>query len=88
VHFEESGDPDKPFTAVKIGSSVYFPRFKGRAWIAKNSYDVLRIETDLVAPISKIDLQLEHIVIHYAPVQFREHRIQLWLPQSAQVDVS
>ncbi len=88
VHFEESADPNKAFTAIKIGGSVYLPRFKGRAWIATNSYDVLQMETDLVAPIPQIDLQLEHMVISYAPVEFRQRRTRLWLPESVSLYIA
>jgi tetratricopeptide (TPR) repeat protein len=82
VRFEESADPSKSFIAIRAGGSSYLPRFKGRAWIAADTYDVLRIETDLVSPIPQIDLQLEHLVIDYAPVQFQKRHIELWLPQS------
>ncbi len=88
VHFEEGADPNQSFTAIVINGSIYLPRFKGRAWIATNSYDVLRIETDLVAPIPQIDLQLEHMVINYAPVGFQDHHIQLWLPESASLYIA
>lgn len=88
LHFEESADSDKAFTALRIGGSIYMPRLKGRAWIATDSYDVLRIETDLIAPIRPIDLQLEHLVISYAPVEFRARHIRLWLPESASLYVA
>ena len=82
LHFEESPDPNQAFTAIWVGGQVYLPRFKGRAWIAADSYNVLRIETDLVSPISKIGLQLEHQIIDYAPVEFPKSRLRLWLPAS------
>jgi len=82
LHFEESDDPNKSFIAIRVGATNYLPRFKGRAWIATGSYDVLRIETDLVAPIPQIDLQLEHMVIEYAPVEFRKRHVELWLPKA------
>ena len=88
MHFEESADPAKPFQAIKIGSSVYLPRFKGRAWIATDSFDVLLIETDLVAPIPQIDLQVEHFVICYAPVEFHNRQVRLWLPESASLYIA
>lgn len=83
VHFEESDDPTKAFHGIRIDRSTYHLRFKGRAWIAQDSYEVLRMETDLVAPIPKIDLQVEHLEIAYAPVTFPKRKVQLWLPQSA-----
>jgi tetratricopeptide (TPR) repeat protein len=83
VHFEESADSSKAFTAIRIGGSVYLPRFKGRAWITTDNYNVVRIETDLISPVPQIGLQLEHLVIGYAPVEFQERRVRLWLPESA-----
>jgi hypothetical protein len=83
VHFEENADPTRSFTAIRIGGSVYLPRLKGRAWITTDTYNVLRIETDLVSPIPEIGLQLEHLVIGYAPVEFQKHQVRLWLPESA-----
>jgi len=88
VHFEGSADPNKAFTAIRLGGLVYLPRFKGRAWVATNSYDVMRIETDLVAPIPEIDLQLEHMVISYAPVEFQERQTRLWLPESVSLSIA
>jgi hypothetical protein len=88
VHFEESADPNKAFTAIHIGGSVYLPKFKGRAWITTSGYDVLRIETDLVAPISSINLQREHQIINYAPVEFPKRHIRLWLPESTSLYIA
>ena len=80
VHFEESKDSNRSFTAIRSGGSTYLPRFKGRAWITTDSYNVLQIETDLLAPIAQIDLRLEHQVISYAPVEFPKGQVRLWLP--------
>ena len=88
VHFEESADPNKAFTAIHIGGSVYLPKFKGRAWITTSGYDVLRIETDLVAPIPNINLQREHQVINYAPVEFSKRHDRLWLPESTSLYIA
>jgi hypothetical protein len=83
MHFQETPDPMKSFHAIRIAGSVYQLRFKGRAWIAQDSQEVLRLETDLVAPIPEIELQLEHLEIAYAPVDFKHRNLQLWLPESA-----
>ena len=88
VHFEESADPNKAFTAIHIGGSVYLPKFKGRAWITTGGYDVLRIETDLVAAIPSINLQREHQVINYAPVEFPKQHVRLWLPESTSLYIA
>jgi hypothetical protein len=83
VHFQETPDSTKSFHAIRIEGSVYQLRFKGRAWISAENREVLRLETDLVAPIPQIELQVEHLEITYAPVEFKKHNLQLWLPESA-----
>ncbi|HKU27766.1 MAG TPA: hypothetical protein VJQ54_20010, partial [Candidatus Sulfotelmatobacter sp.] len=88
LRFEESPDPRKSFHQIRINRSVYQLRFKGRAWIAADNYDILRLQTDLVAPISQIHLQLEHLDISYAPVDFDKPRFRVWLPESAAMQIS
>lgn len=82
VHFQERPDESKSFHAMRVGRAVYLPRLKGRAWIATDNYQVVRIETDLVSPIPKIGLQVEHLMIGYAPVDFQTRHVRLWLPES------
>jgi tetratricopeptide (TPR) repeat protein len=82
LRFEEAPDPNVSFQAIRVGGSVYLPRLKGRAWIATNTYEVLQIETDLVSPIREINFELEHLIIRYAPVQFKNRAVRLWLPES------
>jgi hypothetical protein len=79
LHFEESTNLNKSFTAITIGRSVYLPRFRGRAWVATSNGEVLPIETDLVSLIPQIDLQLERMVIEYAPIAFPARQVRLWL---------
>ena len=83
LHFQETPDEAKAFHAMRIGGALHVLRFKGRAWIAADTYEVLRIETDLVSPLPKINLQKEHLAIVYAPVAFPQRHVQLWLPESA-----
>jgi hypothetical protein len=88
VHFVEGPDPDRSFTAMRIGRSVQLTRFKGRAWISTDNYNVLQLETDLVSPMEEIKLQREHLVITYAPVEFSGRHIQLWLPESSSLYIA
>ena len=83
VHFEEHANPAQPFHAMRIKGIPYHLRLKGRAWIATDSYEVVHMETDLVAPIPQINLQMEHLDITYAPVAFEKKHLLLWLPESA-----
>jgi hypothetical protein len=88
LHFEERPGAVKSFHSIRIKNSRYLLRLKGRAWIAADSYEVLRIQTDLVAPVREINLQLEHLDITYGPVDFGTRQLQLWLPQRASMHIS
>ena len=48
LRFVESPDPRKSFHQIRIERSVYQLRFGGRAWIAADDFQILRLETDLV----------------------------------------
>jgi hypothetical protein len=85
--FEESPDPRKSFHQIRISNSIYQLRFKGRAWIAADDHQILRLETDLVAPLPEIRLQLEHLDISYAPVKFGQTEFRVWLPASASIQI-
>jgi hypothetical protein len=88
LRFEESPDPNRSFHQIRINRSLYQLRFKGRAWIAADNFDILRLQTDLVAPITPIHLQLEHLDIAYAPVDFGKPNFRVWLPESAAMQIS
>ena len=57
---------------------------KGRAWTAADSYQIVRLETDLIAPI-QMRLTSDRAVVEYGPVHFRQRQLDMWLPQSADV---
>ncbi len=58
-------------------------KLKGRAWIARDSGEILHLETNLIEPIGLIGLMSNAVSIDYAPVQFHSSTVTLWLPQTA-----
>lgn len=87
VHFHQR--PDKPNTirAYKFGENgpSYPVALRGRAWIAADSYQIVRMETDLVAKLPEIKLLADHTLVDYGPVRFKNRNVQMWLPQVAEV---
>lgn len=87
VHFRQR--PDKPNTirAYRFGENgpSYSVALRGRAWIAADSYQIVRMETDLVAPIPQIRLVTDHTLVDYGPVRFKRGNVEMWLPQSAEM---
>lgn len=81
LHFVQRPDRPNQFHVLQMDNR-YFPLpLKGRAWISADTYQVLRMETDLLEPARKARLDREHLVIEYGPVDFRKGTVRLWLPQ-------
>lgn len=87
VHFRQR--PDKPNTtrAYRIGENgvSYLVALRGRAWIAADSYQIVRLETDLVNTLPEIRLFADRTVVEYGPVRFKNRDVEMWLPQSAEL---
>ena len=85
VHFRQR--PDKParLREYRVGGQLFPLSLRGRAWIAVDTFQVVSLETDVVAPIPQIRLKAEHTSIEYMPVKFSTHNQELWLPQSAEL---
>ncbi len=58
---------------------------KGRAWVDKDTLQVVRIETDLQAPMPEIKYLAEHMDIEYGPVKFKKQNETMWLPMTADI---
>jgi tetratricopeptide (TPR) repeat protein len=87
VHFRQRPDKPKTIRGYKIGENgpSYSVALRGRAWIAADSYQIVRMETDLVNTLPEIRLFVDHTVVEYGPVRFKNRDVEMWLPQSAEL---
>jgi len=87
VHFRQRADKPNTIRAYKFGQNgpAYPVALRGRAWIAADSYQIVRMEMDLVAPLPEIRLLSDHTIVDYGPVHFRKGNVDMWLPQSAEL---
>jgi hypothetical protein len=85
VRFEQRKDRPNNIRSYHIDGVRYDVRLRGRAWIKADTYEIVRLETDLAETIPKIQLHLEHMRIEYQPVNFPERKVQLWLPKNAEM---
>jgi tetratricopeptide (TPR) repeat protein len=87
IHFRQRPDKPNNMREYKVGldGPSHPVAMKGRAWIAADSYQVVRLETDLVATMPEIHLLADHVIIDYGPVHFSQHATDLWLPHVAEV---
>lgn len=79
--------PDRPNISheLKADGVNFAASLKGRAWIAADTYEILRIESQLVDPIPQLHLVNEHQTVEYSPVSFPKKNIELWLPKRAEI---
>ena len=87
VHFRQRRDKPNTIRSYRLGldGRSYPVALKGRAWILADSFEIARLETDLIAPVPQIKLVAEHTDIEYRPVEFHNRDVVMWLPQSAEV---
>jgi hypothetical protein len=58
---------------------------KGRAWFAADSYQIVGLQTDLIAPIPEIQLTADRTDVEYGPVHFSSKGVDMWVPQTAEL---
>jgi len=85
VRFEQRADRPNNTYSFSVDRATYAANLRGRAWILADSYQVARLETDLVQSIPKIRLRLDHQSVEYRPVKSPTNRVQLWLPSSTEL---
>jgi tetratricopeptide (TPR) repeat protein len=87
VHFKQRNDRPNTVRRYRLGvdGPSYPVALKGRAWISAETYQIVRMETDLVAPIPEIRLFADHTEVEYGPVKFKDGKVNMWLPQSAEI---
>jgi len=86
VHFKQRSDRPNTIRVYRFGENgaTYPAALKGRAWIDAASFQIVRLETDLVAPLPEIRLVADHASVEYGPVTFRARNVDMWLPQTAE----
>lgn len=85
VHFKQREDRPARLQDYRVGGEVYSLRLKGRAWITADKFQIVRIESELVSPMPKIQLRSEQQVVEYGPIRFEQKNVELWLPKKAEI---
>jgi Tfp pilus assembly protein PilF len=60
---------------------------QGVAWIDTATYQIIRLHTDLLAPLPELRLEKETVNIDFNEVQFRSLKGPLWLPENVTVAI-
>jgi tetratricopeptide (TPR) repeat protein len=83
IRFSQRKDRESRIRQYRMGGHVYPVALKGRAWIDADTFEIVRLETDLREPRPDLRLAAEHLVLEYAPVHFKSRKETLYLPSSA-----
>jgi tetratricopeptide (TPR) repeat protein len=85
MHFRQRADRPSSMGRFQAGNVAYPINLKGRAWITADTFQVVRIESELVSPMRQIQFLTQHSIAEYGPVHFQKKNLDLWLPKSADV---
>ena len=85
VRFEQREDKPHRIQDYVINGKVYPVSMRGRAWVSADTYQIVRLESELVSPMPQIQLLSEHQTVDYAPVRFPKSKAELWLPKNAEI---
>ncbi len=85
VHFKEREDRPMTFQRLVVGGQSFPLLLKGRAWIAADKFQIVRIESELASPIPEIQFSSEQQIVEYGPVPFPKKNLELWLPKDVEI---
>jgi tetratricopeptide (TPR) repeat protein len=80
MHFRQRDDKPSRLADLVVGGQSFPINLKGRAWITANTFQIVRIESELSSAIPVLAVQ--HQIAEYGPVHFQKKNIDLWLPQT------
>ena len=84
VHFGQRKDRPNRIHSYSIAGQIHPVGLKGRAWITADKFQIVRMESEMAAPMPEIQLLTEHQIVEYGPVLFEKKNEELWLPKSAE----
>ncbi len=73
--------------AFKSGDNSVTTFSQGLAWIDSETYQIIRLRSDLLKPVQELNLQRETTEIAYGEVHFKDKGAVYWVPQQVTVTV-
>jgi len=85
IHFSQKPDHSPRLRSYRLANLYFRVGLKGRAWISTETFQVLRMESDLIGTVPQIRLHADHEDIQYAPVLVKRKELILWLPARSEI---
>jgi hypothetical protein len=83
VHFQQRRDRAATMSDLKVGNNYYSMLLKGFAWIDRENYQIVHLETDLLQAVPELRLEMLHQSVDLGSVTFAKRKATFWLPQVA-----
>jgi VWFA-related protein len=80
VHFQQRKDRPSRTAKFSVGNVAYPSMLKGRAWISKESFQVVHLEANLMGALPEIGLEDLAFSVDYEFVQTPAGNLEFWLP--------
>ncbi|HXJ92778.1 MAG TPA: hypothetical protein VMT20_07830 [Terriglobia bacterium] len=77
----------KLYGTFKTGDVLMTTFTQGLAWVDAQTYQILRLRTDLLKPLPEVKLEKQTTEIDYAEVHFKGIESGFWLPKEVNVTV-
>ncbi|MGH9445247.1 MAG: hypothetical protein ACRD3O_05935 [Terriglobia bacterium] len=87
VAFAQNPTAEWEVEQARIGQESAEVLVQGVAWIDSQSYQIVRLRTELLAPPPGLDLEKQTTEIEFGPVRFKSAAEMLWLPRQVTVTV-
>jgi hypothetical protein len=85
VAFAQSADRVKNPGEIDFLGAEYALLYQGVAWIDEATFQIVRLRTDLLAPLTGIQLQWLHSDLRFSEVRIPELNLPLWLPRQVEL---
>jgi len=73
--------------SFKSGDTTVTTFYQGLAWIDSETYQIIRLRSDLLRPVQALNLQRETTEIAYGEVHFKDKAAGFWVPRQVTVSV-
>jgi hypothetical protein len=73
--------------AFKLNGTPSITFTQGLAWIDAETYQIVRVRSDLLTPLPQVRLERQTTEIDFGAVQFKKISQEFWLPQRVSVAV-
>jgi len=83
MYFRQRTDKPSRLADLVVGGQTYPIDLKGRAWITADSFEIVRIESELIKGLPLLAVQ--HQIAEYGPIHFARGNVDLWLPKSVDI---